>query len=202
MKKLPAFLLMLLLAGFCAASNGDVLSYNLYGVVKAVDIDSENIDRTAINGVFIADVDENLGEIATSTLILYGRDETGTRVYRRFDDVAYLTLAGNAEAFVIDAGQGSVIILTGNTRERFRRRLNGINAANTLDGSIQVEWGSLLDLDQLLVGSGFISANLDVERTRNAAQHSLAVTDVAEAIIQRLVQRGYVAVMAEEPAPV
>ena len=93
MKRLQAIFLMLLLAGLCTASYADVLTYNLFGVVRAVNIGAEGLDRTALSGYFVADVNETLGEIAASTLLLYGRDENGQRVYRRFDDVAYLTLA-------------------------------------------------------------------------------------------------------------
>lgn len=193
---------MLLLMGLCASSYGDVLSYNVFGVVRAVDIESDNLDRTAINGFLVVDVNETEGAITSSSLVLFGRDEDGARVYRRYDDTAYLTLAGNAEAFVIDAGQGCVIILTGNTRDRFRRHLNGINAANVLEGSIQIEWGSLLDLNQVLVGSGFLTANLNVEKTRDAALNARTVADIVDEIVQRLEQRGFVLVIAEEPAPI
>jgi hypothetical protein len=197
---------MVLVTGVCSAAYADVLCYNVFGAARSVDMGVEGFDRTTINGLLVMDVNEADGIVSSSGLVLFGRDTQGTRVYRRYDEAVTLILSGNAAALVINAGQGCTMVMTGNMRDR---RLGfsysrTVYAANILEGSIQLQWGSLLNLDQTLVGSGFLTATLNIQQTRNALDNESDVVDIVDGIIERLESRGYVPAGndGEEPLPI
>jgi hypothetical protein len=203
MKRLALIVTILLMMGVCSTSYSTVLCYNVYGLVRAVDTQADELDRTVINGFLVVDINESEGALYGSSLLLYGRDEQGAKVYRVYDDVTNMTLSGNALALVINAGEGCTIILTGNMRERrfgYPSRLN-VNAANYLEGSLQIQSGMLLDLNQTLVGSGYLTAILNLDQTRNAQTNGTDVWTLSDQIIDRLESRGYVMVTFDEPQP-
>jgi len=207
MKRLLMFCTLLLVMGMCSVSSADVLYYNVFGSTRSVDNLVEDFDRTAINGFLVMEIDEAAGAVIASTLVLYGRNGEEARVYQVFDEAVSLTVSGNAGAFVIFPSEGISIVLTGtlrDTRLNFSRR-NPVStyAAGTLEGSIQLLSGSLLDFDQVLVGSGNVMAILNYERTRDAVTNESPIDDVVNEIIERLESREYVPVTNyEEPLPV
>jgi hypothetical protein len=87
-------------------------------------------------------------------------------------------------------------------RDRYVGLSERQNTANILEGSIQLQDGTLLDLNQILVGSGFVTATLNREQTRDANTNSKNVGDIVDAVIERLEARGYVSITGEEPAPI
>jgi hypothetical protein len=82
----------------------------------------------------------------------------------------------------------------------FMSRSN-ITAPNSLDGTIQLQGGYLLDLNQSLVGSGILSAILNNEQTARAIRNHLSVADVLDVILTQLESRGFAVVGGNEEPP-
>ena len=87
-------------------------------------------------------------------------------------------------------------------RDRYVGLSERQNTANILEGSIQLQDGTLLDLNQILVGSGFVTATLNMEQTRDANINSKNVGDIVDAVIERLEARGYVSITGDDPEPI
>ncbi|MBN2019822.1 MAG: hypothetical protein JW749_06315 [Sedimentisphaerales bacterium] len=206
MKKLLTVFALLLLLGICSVSSADVLYYNVFGSARSVDNLVEGFDRTSINGFLVMEIDEAAGDVTASTLVLYGRDGQEARVYKVYDEAVSLNMSGSAAVFVMNPSEGVTLVLTGtlrNTRLSFSRRNSvTVYAAATLSGSIQLQWGSLLDINQLLMGEGSVMAFLNYAQTMNAVVNESTIDDVVNEIIQRLESRDYIPVPdEEEPLP-
>jgi hypothetical protein len=201
MKRLAAICVLLAAIVLSAPSYGYVLVYNVSGTLRAVDTQTNNWDRTMVQGLLVADVEE--GIVVGTDVVLYGRDEEGNRVYIESDAVT-MTLYGDSAAVVGDVGQGGSMVLTGGRmRGRNRGRDIASNVPSMLDGDIRVIGGTLFDADQTLTGAGDLSATLDSMQTRNANRTGQTLDDVINGIIMRLEARGYVDIGAgeEEPPP-
>jgi hypothetical protein len=200
MKRLAAVCVMLAALWVSAPTYGYVLVYDVYGMLKAVDTQTNDIDRTMIQGYLVAEVDEADNAVVGAEVVLYGRDEENNKVYLTSEAIN-MALYGNNVVVVGDAGQGGSIVLTGGRMRMWQRNIgigSRVNVANMLDGDIRVIDGSLFDLDQVLTGASGITAMLDLMQTRSANRAGDALGDVVGDIISRLETRGFVPVVGEE----
>jgi hypothetical protein len=196
---------MLLVLWISAQAYGNVLVYNLYGVVQTVDTAANDGDTKVVMGYMVMDVNETSGTADESSVVLYGSAGWRNRVYVIYDDVVNFAKYGSHVAVMIDTGTGNSIILTGRIRTVNigpRRQPLRLEAANSLSGAMSLQWGTLFDLDELLVGAGAMQASLNEQLTRTAITSAAGLDATADAILANLEARGYQYLAADdEPTP-
>jgi hypothetical protein len=204
MKRLAAICVMLAALGMCSPTYGYVLVYDVYGTLRAVNTETNDIGRTTIQGYLVAEVDEQGNTVTGAEAVLFGRDANGDKVYVTSDTIN-MTLYGNNAVVVGDVGQNGGIVLTGSRTRMWQRNIgigSRVNVANMLDGDIRVIDGAIFDLNLTLTGSGGIAAMLDLWLTRASNNAGEGLGDVIGDIISRLEARGFAAVVGEEEPPV
>jgi hypothetical protein len=202
MKRLAVLSVVLVVLGVCVPSYAYVLVYDVFGTVRAVDIEADDVDRTTVRGSLVVDINEDEGMAVSAELVLYGRDAGNTRVYI-VTDAVNMALYNSQGVVVMDDGQGVSMVMTG---QRARRVTNiglsqGKRVISVLDGSILIRESALFDVDRVLFGSGSMSAMINLQQTRSANRATEAVSSVVDDIIGRLEARGYTALGPEEPPP-
>jgi hypothetical protein len=200
MKRLAVLCVVLMAMGMCAPSYGYVLVYDLFGMVRSVDVATNEIDRSDVRGYLAADIDEASGAVTATEVVLYGRDAGNNRVYI-VTDAVNMTMYGNNAAVVFDNGLGVSMILTGGRA----RQVSNIGLSQrmriitTMEGSMHIRQSALFDTDMVLVGSGGMSAMLDSVLTRGANRAGEGIDEVVNDIASWLESRGFVDISEEEP---
>ncbi len=202
MKRLAVLCVLAAVLGLCSQSHGYILVYNVSAQVKAVDTAANTMNRTTVRGTLMVDIDETQGFATEGVLVLFERTGGRQGVYT-VSDATGITIYGNSVAAVIDTGWlGSQIILTGSRMQNRNIGLSGRKSvANLMDGSLHLNGGILFDANEVLIGGGMMTAALDLQQTRNANRNSDSVSDVADAVINRLQNRGFTEFVIEEPLP-
>jgi hypothetical protein len=205
MKRLAMLCVLAAVLGVCSQSYGYVLVYDIGSQVRAVDTDTNLMDRTMVRGTLVVDINETLGAATAGELVLFHKDWDANGVYTVSDKVG-ITIYGNLVVAVIDTNApGGHIIMTGNTGRMWGRNIglaDRKNVAYMLNGSIQLNGGVLFDPNESLVGTGDISAILDFWQTRSANMNGDSVGDVVDGIITFLQSRGFTGLLLVEPMPV
>jgi len=204
MKRLAALCVMLLALGLGAQAYGNVLVYNLYGAVQTVDTVANAGGTKVVLGYLVVDVNDTSGLADASAVVLYGNAGWRNRVYVVCDDVVNYAEYGNNAAVMIDTGTGSTIILTGRIRTvniGLRRQTLRITAANSLSGAMSLQYSTLFNLDESLIGAGAMQASLNEQLTRAAIMSAAGLDDTADSILTNLEARGYRSLAGDEEPP-
>jgi hypothetical protein len=205
MKRLSVVVVLAAVLAMCSQSYGYVLSYDIWGLTKAVDTTTNTMERTGIFGKLVLNIDEEQGVATEGRLILYNRLR-GAGVYT-VSEAVNAAIYGNSLAALMDTSwMGGQIIMTGNINTNRRWRVDiGLaerkNIANSMDGSIHLNGGMLFDISESLVGAGTMAATLNLQATRAANINGDSVADVADGIISWLVGKGFTELTYEEPIP-
>lgn len=203
MKRLAALWVILFVLGLSTGAYGDVLVYNLYGVAQTVDTVSNDGDTKVIRGYMVLDVNEESSSADASYVVFYGRNGR-SRIYTFYEDIVVLTKYGNYLSVMMDTGTGNSVILTGRigtVRIGPRRQRLRLNAANSLSGAISLQWSTLFDLDESLVGAGALRAYLNQQLTRNVYASPDGLEEAVDDVLANLEARGYQYLSPDDEGP-
>jgi hypothetical protein len=205
MKRVAVLCVLAAVLGVCSQSYGYVLVYEIWGQVNAVDTPANTMNRSMVRGVLVMDIDEAQGFATEATLLLYNRAWGGQGLYTVSDAVG-INIYGNSIAAVMDTSwMGGQIIMTGSIGKMWGMNIglaNRKNVANTMDGSIHLNGGTLFDANDVLVGTGIMTARLNLQATRSANMSGNNVSAVVDEIISlRLKSRGFTEFVMEGETP-
>jgi hypothetical protein len=204
MKRLGMLCVLAAVLGVCSQSYGYVLVYDIWGQSKAVDTADNSMNNTMIRGKLVMDIDETQGFATEATLVLFNRTWRSAGLYTVSNAVG-INIYGNSVAAVMDTSwMGGQVIMTGSTGRMWGRNIglaDRKNVANTLDGSIHLNGGTLFNANEMLVGAGMMSAMLNLQDTRSANGNADSVSTVIDGIITWLQGRGFTEFVMQEPQP-
>jgi hypothetical protein len=81
MKKLLTLLVMLAVLGMCAPSYGYLLVYKLSSTMKVIDYASDSSGNLPVKGYLAVDIVDEDGSLDDATMVLYGKDGDGDKIY-------------------------------------------------------------------------------------------------------------------------
>lgn len=181
MKRLSTLFVVLVMLGICTSSYGYFLIYNLSGTIRGIiynlsdtttGIDDTNTVTIPFKGYLVMNLDNDTNSLIDANMIIYGKDPNKHKVYVQLNSSdsnefldSYTSERGNKRHFYGLNGKSPFdfnSFIMGDVRKVNIGLPHGyrILLASNLKGSIAVENGIFLSLDQKITGVGSISASL------------------------------------------
>ena len=181
----------------CPPAYGEILVYKIAGNIDGIDLEEENNVKMKLRGYLLMDMDFTQNEIAGSTLILSGSDDSQVDLQETIDNIVYefnvIEKTSKYEYLSIeffDEGYGFDAILTGKTKNTAIGSGNKQRVAKTLKGSVICS-EAIPVLDHNSMGSGSIALRLSLSKTSSTNRKRMSLRQAVITIQEALYNSGH-----------
>jgi len=181
----------------CPPAYGEILVYKIAGNIDGIDLEEENNVKMKLRGYLLMDMDFTQNEIAGSTLILSGSDDSQVDLQETIDNIVYefnvIEKTSKYEYLSIeffDEGYGFDAILTGKTKNTAIGSGNKQRVAKTLKGSVICS-EAIPVLDHNSMGSGSIALRLSLSKTSSTNRERMSLRQAVITIQEALYNSGH-----------